>query len=629
MGNDLKVVLTMVDNMSEKLTGVETKLGAFGKTIDNTIKMWTGFGAALGGILAVGQIEAFVKKGIEYGDAVEKMSRQTGLQTDETQKLDYILKQSGSSLEAMTRPLINLSKEAYNGNVAFKVLGISIKDGNGNLKDSGTLFEEAITKLGGISNTTERAAIAQKLFGKGTKDVLSLVAEGTDNIKRYSDETEKYGLILDDKMIRELDEAKKAGVLFDQAMKVAAANLAVAFAPALIEIAHLAAETAKALRDMFGAVNNKDVAYDLAKDQVQALQQEEIQLKKNIELAGKNQNATVVWMRSNGEMGHDKLRVAQAELVALQSQLKMNEALVKQNAPKSRPTQFNADDFKGGETEAQKEARAIEEWQREYARRESETKKHNDAALKEDLKLASEKTKILDDEAREEMRVHAEQRKIREELKNELVDSYTQEVNATNDKYDKMLAAGANNELVETARQKRLKELKINASGSYAIQAIGDLETIAKASKADAQVQKDLAYGMAIVNTALGVTKTLSAYPMPYAAILAALDVAAGAAEIATISGQQFAVGTPYAGGGMAMVGERGPERVMLPRGSQVQTAGQTAATGGGSGGEVHIHIHDANGNVLEAATQQLRSRSTADRFVSMVFSHANKMGIN
>jgi hypothetical protein len=35
--------------------------------------------------------------------------------------------------------------------------------------------------------------------------------------------------------------------------------------------------------------------------------------------------------------------------------------------------------------------------------------------------------------------------------------------------------------------------------------------------------------------------------------------------------------GTPYAAGGLYTVGEAGPERVILPRGARVMTAGDTA----------------------------------------------------
>ena len=46
-----------------------------------------------------------------------------------------------------------------------------------------------------------------------------------------------------------------------------------------------------------------------------------------------------------------------------------------------------------------------------------------------------------------------------------------------------------------------------------------------------------------------------------------------------------FANGTDFAPGGMALVGERGPELVYLPRGSQVKTAQETAGIMGGGGG--------------------------------------------
>ena len=53
-----------------------------------------------------------------------------------------------------------------------------------------------------------------------------------------------------------------------------------------------------------------------------------------------------------------------------------------------------------------------------------------------------------------------------------------------------------------------------------------------------------------------------------------------------------FATGTSFAPGGLALVGERGPELVNLPRGSKVKTAGVTKAMlGGGMGGNT-IHLH-------------------------------------
>jgi hypothetical protein len=54
-----------------------------------------------------------------------------------------------------------------------------------------------------------------------------------------------------------------------------------------------------------------------------------------------------------------------------------------------------------------------------------------------------------------------------------------------------------------------------------------------------------------------------------------------------------FANGTNYAPGGLAMVGERGPELVNLPRGSQVIPNSQLAGASGGTGGTIKLIIEE------------------------------------
>lgn len=65
-----------------------------------------------------------------------------------------------------------------------------------------------------------------------------------------------------------------------------------------------------------------------------------------------------------------------------------------------------------------------------------------------------------------------------------------------------------------------------------------------------------------------------------------------------------FASGTPYAPGGMALVGERGPELVNLPRGSRVHDAQATAAMGVGVGAAAAIDYRRL-GREIVAAMQE------------------------
>jgi D-Tyr-tRNAtyr deacylase len=84
------------------------------------------------------------------------------------------------------------------------------------------------------------------------------------------------------------------------------------------------------------------------------------------------------------------------------------------------------------------------------------------------------------------------------------------------------------------------------------------------------------------------IKKTLAA--RPELALIAGLALIAVGGAIRSLSSRNaFAVGTRNAPGGMALVGERGPELVNLPRGSQVIPAAQTSNMMGGFGGSVEV----------------------------------------
>ena len=116
-------------------------------------------------------------------------------------------------------------------------------------------------------------------------------------------------------------------------------------------------------------------------------------------------------------------------------------------------------------------------------------------------------------------------------------------------------------------------------------------------AKLEAKIQADLDKQKAVIEKKAGNRKKISA--MTEVAINTAVAIsehlanpvmigliaAAGAIQMAVIASQKFAAGTRDAPGGMALVGERGPEIVNIPKHSQVFSAGQTSTMlrGGGS----------------------------------------------
>jgi hypothetical protein len=86
-----------------------------------------------------------------------------------------------------------------------------------------------------------------------------------------------------------------------------------------------------------------------------------------------------------------------------------------------------------------------------------------------------------------------------------------------------------------------------------------------------------------VINTAVAISEHLGN------PILIGLIAAAGAIQMAVIASQKFAAGTRDAPGGMALVGERGPEIVNIPKHSQVFSAGQTSTMLRGGGSNMNI----------------------------------------
>lgn len=175
-----------------------------------------------------------------------------------------------------------------------------------------------------------------------------------------------------------------------------------------------------------------------------------------------------------------------------------------------------------------------------------------------------------------------EENKRREQLAQEWKDTYlnitTQAVsgaaqifdNATNAKRDKDLAQ------LEAEGKVRLANAKGNAALEASIQA--DLDKKRAAIEKKASIRKKLAaLGEAAINIAVGVTKAIASAPPPLNIPAIIATAAQGAIQLGVIASQKFAAGTRDAPGGLALVGERGPELVNLPRHSQVFNAGVTS----------------------------------------------------
>ena len=158
---------------------------------------------------------AFVGMAVEAVNNADELQRQadvTGFSAERLQELAYVGNNLGVELETITGAQAKLTKSmaaAKDGTgaqaEAFKTLGISVTDGNGNLKDSKLVMEEAFTALNGVGNETERDAIAMSLFGKSAMEMNPLIKAGGDQIAKLSDDAKKNGAVMSNEAVAGLD----------------------------------------------------------------------------------------------------------------------------------------------------------------------------------------------------------------------------------------------------------------------------------------------------------------------------------------------------------------------------------------------------------------------------------------
>src|SRR5208282_68052 len=84
---------------------------------------------------------------------------------------------SGVSANAFTQAARVMNTQVASGGKALQAMGISMRDAGGDIKSTGDLIEESITKLESYSASAERNALAQKTLGRAWID---LVANGNE-----------------------------------------------------------------------------------------------------------------------------------------------------------------------------------------------------------------------------------------------------------------------------------------------------------------------------------------------------------------------------------------------------------------------------------------------------------------
>lgn len=191
----------------------EKKASNFGQKLKSGLATAGKVGAATIGAMATGTIAlgtAMVKGTKElssYGDNIDKMSQKLGLSYSAYQEWDYVLGQAGADINSMSvglKTLTNKIDDAKNGSkdaqAMFSKLGISVKDLKNMTREE--IFESAIYGFQGMADSTERAALANDLFGRSGQELTPLFNSSIEDTKALQKAAHDLGFVLSDETVR-------------------------------------------------------------------------------------------------------------------------------------------------------------------------------------------------------------------------------------------------------------------------------------------------------------------------------------------------------------------------------------------------------------------------------------------
>jgi len=231
-------------NLKFKITAVDVTQKAFSavrRSLARVSKALFSFKASIAAVAGAAGLGLLVKSSLDSIDRISKLSRTLGISVRDLRKLELAADLSGIQIDTLARGVRTLNKgmidfvrdgtgEAVD---AFDALGISADDLNGVMGDQFKVLELIADRFENVQNSAERSAIAQQLFGGRASELLLVLEEGSEGLRRISKEAADFGLLLSASTARNVEEANDAftrlGSLFTGLRDTVVGALAPAF----------------------------------------------------------------------------------------------------------------------------------------------------------------------------------------------------------------------------------------------------------------------------------------------------------------------------------------------------------------------------------------------------------------
>lgn len=193
------------DEANKSISKTDKKASGVAETFSKGVKKAAKWSAAIvgGASAAVGGMMKMATSSASTADNIDKMSQKIGISRQAYQELDFICSQSGTSVDKLQNGMKSLRSAMDNDKNAdiFNRLGIAITDAEGKMRSSEDVMWDAMSALQSVADADEKAALAQKLFGKSGQELMPLLNGQAGSIDEMKQKAHDLGLVMSDDMV--------------------------------------------------------------------------------------------------------------------------------------------------------------------------------------------------------------------------------------------------------------------------------------------------------------------------------------------------------------------------------------------------------------------------------------------
>lgn len=167
--------------------------------------------------IGVAEITEAIKGVAEYEEEIGLAAKATGMTAEQMSGLTYAAKQFDVPLHDLTMGLAYFDRvegglmRSKQGQTALKLLGLSAREANGQLKTAHEMLMQVADKFAGLKDSTEKTAVATALFGQTYGlELIPFLDQGSKGIKELEEKAKQLGISLDESAVQGAVKAEAA-----------------------------------------------------------------------------------------------------------------------------------------------------------------------------------------------------------------------------------------------------------------------------------------------------------------------------------------------------------------------------------------------------------------------------------